>query len=127
MKKVLVVEDDKFLANAYKAGFEGEGFEVSLAFDGEEALSVAEQQKPDVIILDILIPKLDGFAVLQRLKANSELQQIPVIVASNLGQKEDVDKGMELGATDFIIKSESSVTQILGKIKVLLEPQSQTV
>jgi DNA-binding response OmpR family regulator len=121
MKKVLVVEDDKFLANAYKAGFEGEGLEVSLAYDGEEALSMAQELHPDVIILDILIPKMDGFTVLQKLKENSELASIPVIIASNLGQKQDVDKGLELGAVDFIIKSESSVTQILTKIKTVLE------
>ncbi|MEO8580966.1 MAG: response regulator [Patescibacteria group bacterium] len=121
MKKVLVVEDDKFLANAYRAGFEGEGLEVSLAFDGEEALAMANQTKPDVIILDILIPKIDGFSVLQQLKANKELEHIPVIIASNLGQKQDIDKGLELGATDFIIKSESSVTEILNKIKNVLK------
>ena len=121
MKKVLVVEDDKFLANAYKAGFEGEGFEVVLAYDGEEALSLAEQLRPDVILLDILIPKMDGFAVLQHLKANKDLENIPVIIASNLGQQQDIDKGLELGAKDFIVKSESSVTQILTKIKDILK------
>lgn len=121
MKKILVVEDDKFLANAYKAGFEGEGFEVVLAYDGEEALSLAEQMRPDIIILDILIPKMDGFAVLQQLKASKDLEHIPVIIASNLGQQQDIDKGMELGAKDFIVKSESSVTQILNKIKDILK------
>lgn len=120
MKKVLVVEDDKFLANAYKAGFEGEGFEVELAYDGEEALQMAEKIKPDVMLLDILIPKVDGFSVLQQLKLNKELEKIPVIIASNLGQQQDIDRGMQLGATDYIVKSESSVTEILNKIKKIL-------
>ncbi len=120
MKKVLVVEDDKFLANAYKAGFEGEGLEVTIAYDGEEALEQVEQVRPDVIILDILIPKIDGFAVLQRIKANKELEKIPVVIASNLGQKQDIDKGLELGAVDYIVKSESSVTEILAKIKKIV-------
>lgn len=121
MKKVLVVEDDKFLASAYKAGFEGEGFEVSIAFDGEEALDMAKQLMPDVILLDILIPKIDGFSVLQQLKANKELEKIPVIVASNLGQKQDIEKGMQLGAIDYIVKSESSVTEILNKLRNVLK------
>jgi DNA-binding response OmpR family regulator len=121
MKKVLVVEDDKFLSNAYKAGFEGEGFEVSIAFDGEEAMTQAKELMPDVILLDLLIPKVDGFTVLQNLKADKELSKIPVIIASNLGQKQDIDKGIELGAADYIVKSESSVTEILNKIKNLLK------
>lgn len=121
MKKVLVVEDDKFLANAYKAGFEGEDLDVTIAFDGEEALKKATEMKPDVILLDILIPKIDGFSVLQQLKATKELKDIPVIIASNLGQQQDIDRGMELGAADYIVKSESSVTEILNKLKNLLK------
>jgi DNA-binding response OmpR family regulator len=117
----LVVEDDKFLSNAYKAGFEGEGLEVYIAYDGEEALKMAAEVKPDIILLDILIPKIDGFTVLQSLKANKELEHIPVIVASNLGQQQDIDKGLQLGAIDYIVKSESSITEILGKIANVLK------
>jgi len=121
MKKVLVVEDDKFLGNAYKAGFEGEGLEVAIAYDGEDALATVESFQPDVILLDILIPKIDGFGVLAKLKSDDKYKSIPVIIASNLGQKQDIDRGLELGASDYIIKSESSVTEILLKIKTLLK------
>lgn len=121
MKKVLVVEDDKFLGNAYKAGFEGEGLQVEIAFDGEDALAAVERFSPDVILLDILIPKIDGFEVLARLKSDQKTKHIPVIIASNLGQQQDIERGLELGASDYIVKSESSVTEILLKLKTLLK------
>lgn len=120
-KKVLVVEDDRFLANAYKVGFEGEGFQVELAMDGDEAINLATAETPDLILLDIMLPKKDGFTVLQELKADANLKKVPVVVASNLGQPNDIEKGTKLGAVDYIVKSESSITEILQKIRKLMK------
>ena len=87
---VLLVEDDTFLGNIYKTKFDMEGFKVSVAENGEEGLADAKKKKPDIILLDILLPKLDGFRVLEKLKADDELKNIPVILLTNLGQKDDV-------------------------------------
>ena len=117
MSKILVVEDDKFLANAYRVKLEKLGFEVKIAMDGEEGLVFAAEFVPDLILLDLVMPKKDGFTVLQELKADEKLKNIPVLVASNLGQKEDVDKAKELGAVDFVIKSDESLSSIVDKMR----------
>ncbi|MEP7167127.1 MAG: response regulator [Candidatus Woesebacteria bacterium] len=120
MPKILVVEDDKFLSNAYKVKFTKAGFEVLIASDGNEALLVMQSQIPDLILLDLVMPAMDGFAVLAKLKVDQKLNGIPVIVASNLGQKEDIEKALAMGATDFIIKSDVSLDEIVEKIKAKL-------
>src|SRR5437867_1207790 len=106
MKKILVVDDDKFLGNAYRAKLTKAGYEIQLAKDGEEALDALKTFMPDLIILDLVMPVKDGFTTLEELKKNDQYKTIPVIVASNLGQKEDFDRAMKLGAVDFIIKSD---------------------
>lgn len=115
-KKVLVAEDDKFLSSAYKAKLTKAGFEVTMASDGDEALKALKSYKPDVILLDLIMPNKDGFVVLEEVEQNEELKKIPVIIASNLGQKEDIDKGMALGAKDFVIKSNMSLDDLVSKI-----------
>ena len=120
-KKILVVEDDKFLSSAYKAKLTKAGFEVVMALDGEEATTALTTFTPDIILLDLIMPKKDGFAVLQEIKASDKWKNIPVIVASNLGQKEDIDRGMALGAKDFIIKSDLSLDDLIKKINSLIQ------
>jgi DNA-binding response OmpR family regulator len=120
MSKILIVEDDKYLINAYRVKMAKEGFEVQLAMDGDEALLVLNSFHPDVILLDLVMPKRDGFSVLEEIKKNPKLNKIPVIIASNLGQKEDIDRGMKLGATDYIIKSDMSMEGIVGKIQKII-------
>lgn len=117
MTKVLVVEDDRFLISAYRAKLTKSGFEVQMASDGEEALTVLQSFHPDVILLDLVMPRKDGFATLAEIKQHADLKDIPVIVASNLGQKEDIDKAMGLGATDFIIKSDLSMDDLVAKLE----------
>jgi two-component system, OmpR family, alkaline phosphatase synthesis response regulator PhoP len=117
MAKVLVVEDDRFLISAYRAKLTKSSFEVQMASDGEEALTVLETFRPDVILLDLVMPRMDGFATLAAIKQRDELKNIPVIVASNLGQKEDFDKAMGLGAADFIIKSDLSMDDLVTKLE----------
>jgi DNA-binding response OmpR family regulator len=115
--KVLVVEDDAFLVDAYKLKLTKEGFEIEIASDGEEALSKLKNFMPDVILLDVVMPRKDGFATLQEIKSSEQLKKIPVIMASNLGQKEEVDRAMQLGAVDFITKSNMSIADLIEKIK----------
>lgn len=121
MKRILVAEDDKFLSTAYKIKLSKAGFDVKLTPNGSDALKEVESFKPDLILLDLVMPGKDGFYVLEelnRLKIN-----IPVIIASNLGQQEDIKKGMSLGAKDYIVKTEVQLEDIVKKINRLLSQQ----
>ena len=117
---ILLVEDDSFLANIYKTKFEMEGFSVNVAENGELGLKEAKKKKPDLILLDILLPKMDGFTVLQHLKADSALKDVPVILLTNLGQKDDVEKGLKLGAADYLIKAHFKPSETVDKVKKVL-------
>lgn len=121
MKSILVAEDDKFLANAYRVKLEKEGFAVTLAFDGNEAVELVKAKKPDLIVMDLVMPVSDGFSAIESIKLEPELKSIPIIVASNLSQKEDIDRGLGLGANDYIIKSETPLDELISKIKKLTE------
>ncbi|MFA5933469.1 MAG: response regulator [Microgenomates group bacterium] len=121
MAKVLVVEDDQFLTSAYRVKLAKAGFEIIVAADGEEALSVLAKDIPDVILLDLVLPKKDGFEVLKEIRANEKLKSIPVLIASNLGQKEDIDRGKSLGATDYIVKSDMTLDDLVNKINSLIK------
>lgn len=118
--KILIVEDDEFLVNIYQTKFEIEGFKVFLAKDGEQALKVAKSKLPDIMLLDILLPKLDGFAVLEELKKDPATKNIPVILLTNLGQKEDVQKGLNLGAADYLIKAHFKPSETVDKVRKVL-------
>lgn len=117
---VLLVEDDVFLSGIYQKKFEMEGFKVFTADNGEKALTEAAKKKPDIILLDILLPKLDGFAVLEKLKNDPETKPIPVILLTNLGQKDDVEKGLEAGAADYLIKAHFKPSEVVDKVKKVL-------
>lgn len=118
--KVLIVDDDAFLSGIYATKLELDGFEVATARDGEEGLKAAMREKPDLILLDVLMPKLDGFEVLKRLKADEETKAIPVIMLTNLGQKEDIEKGLQDGAVDYLIKAHFVPAEAVDKIKKVL-------
>lgn len=124
MKKILVVEDDTYLANAYRVKLTKAGFEVDNALDGEEALQHLSTFAPDLILLDLVLPKKDGFAVLSEIKTNPAFSSIPVIIASNLGQKEDIEKGLQLGAKDFFVKTDLSLNNLIEKINQTMQPKS---
>jgi len=115
MLKILVIEDDQFLGNAYNLKLSKAGFEVKVAKDGNEGLTELSSFVPDIILLDLIMPDMDGFACLEA-KKQTVHSDIPVIVASNLGQKEDFETAKKLGAVDFIIKSDVSLEEIIGKI-----------
>lgn len=114
---ILLVEDDSFLAEMYATKFTVEGFKVALATDGDKGVKLAKKEKPDIILLDILLPKMDGFQVLEKLKADESLKDVPVILLTNLSQKEDVDRGLKLGAVDYLIKAHFMPSEVTAKIK----------
>ncbi|MFA6485849.1 MAG: response regulator [Candidatus Magasanikbacteria bacterium] len=117
---VLIVEDDVFLSQIYQKKFEIEGFKLVTADNGEKAFTEAKKKKPDIILLDILLPKMDGFAVLEKIKNDREIQNIPVILLTNLGQKEDVDKGLEVGAADYLIKAHVKPSEVVDRVRKIL-------
>lgn len=116
-KKILIVEDDKFLRELIVKKLSEEGFITLEAIDGEEGLKKAKEEKPDLILLDLILPGIDGFEVLDKLKKDQETKSIPVIVLSNLGQKEDIEKGLKLGAFDYLVKANFTPGEIIEKVK----------
>jgi len=119
--RILIAEDDKFLAKAYQVKFEKLEHEVRIASDGEEVFTLLEGYDPDVILLDLVMPKMDGFAVLEKLKANETTKSIPVVVASNLGQEEDVEKCKKLGAEKFVVKSNLSIQELIEQTMAVVQ------
>ncbi|MFA6519485.1 MAG: response regulator [Candidatus Paceibacterota bacterium] len=118
--KVLIVEDEEVLAKVFQEKLEKSGYEVQVASDGEAALVSTASFKPDVIVLDLLLPKKNGFEVLEALKKDEELKVIPVIVVSNLGEDSDIKRSLQLGAADYYVKSEHPINEIIEKIKNVL-------
>ena len=116
-KLILVAEDDQFYANIYKVKLAKEGYQVVLAFNGEETLKEARLKKPDLILLDLIMPVKDGFETLKELKEDTSLRDVKVVVLSNLGQDEDIKKVKELGATDYLVKTNISIQKVLDKIR----------
>ena len=120
-KKILIVEDDGFLRELISRKLVQEGFEIVEALDGEEGLKKTKEEKPDMVLLDLILPSVDGFEVLAQIKKDSALAAIPVIILSNLGQKTEVEKGLQLGAADYMVKANFTPTEIIAKIKHVLQ------
>lgn len=120
MKKILIAEDDKFLANAYRFKLDKAGFEVKIVSDGEECLETLKTFVPDILILDLVMPKKDGFSTLADMKADEKLKNIPVLIASNLEQEEDINRGMKMGANGYIIKSNLSLDDLVAEINKMI-------
>ena len=120
-KTILIIEDDKFLRELIAQKLSKEDYEISEAIDGEEGMSKVKEEKPDLILLDLILPGIDGFEVLSQIKKDPALSPIPVIILSNLGQKEDVEKGTKLGAVDYLIKAHFTPGEIIEKIKNILK------
>ncbi|HOA47751.1 MAG TPA: response regulator [Candidatus Paceibacterota bacterium] len=118
MSKILIVEDDKFLRELLESKLKEEkDFTVVTAKDGEEGLQKAREEDPDLIILDLILPGFDGFEVLEKIKSSAATVDTKVIVLSNLGQKEDIDRAMKLGAEDYLIKAHFTLEEIVKKIR----------
>jgi len=114
---LLIVEDDKFLHKILLTKFQKEGFDVRGAADGEEALQALLTFQPTVILLDLILPKMNGFEVLAEIKTNAKTAGIPVIVLSNLSQDEDIRRAMELGAVGFLVKADRSINDVVQQVK----------
>lgn len=117
MKTILFIEDESALQKTFGEILKQEGYETISALDGETGLRLVKSQKPDLILLDLILPKMHGFEVLKKLKEDEETKDIPVIVLTNLEKIEDVDKALELGATTYLVKAKYSLEEIVEKIK----------
>lgn len=122
--KVLSIEDDKFLSSLVAKKLGAAGFEMIHATNGEDALKMVKDEKPAIILLDILLPEMSGFEVLEKLKEDPETKDIPVLLFSNLGQREDIDKGIKLGAEKFIVKATVVLDDIVKEIQDTLASKS---
>ena len=120
-KNILVVEDDKFLRELIVRKLTEEGYNTSEAVDGEEGAKKTKEEKPDLVLLDLILPGIDGFEVLASIKQNPQTASTPVIILSNLGQTEDVEKGLKLGAIDYMVKAHFTPGEIVEKVKKVLE------
>ncbi|MBI1971252.1 MAG: response regulator [Candidatus Wildermuthbacteria bacterium] len=120
MQKILVIEDDPFLRELTTQKLSKEGYEVFESADGEKGLELAKEKKPNLVLLDMMLPGIDGFRVLQHLKENHATNSIPVVILSNLGGKEDVERALELGAADFLIKVQFTPEEVIEKIRTHL-------
>jgi DNA-binding response OmpR family regulator len=119
-KPILLVEDDKFLRELMVQKLAKEGYQVVEAVDGEEGVKKAKEGNPGLVLLDLILPGIDGFEVLTKIKADPLTSAIPVIILSNLGQREDVERGMNLGASDYLIKAHFTPGEIIEKIKNII-------
>lgn len=120
-KNILIIEDDKFLRELIAQKLKKEGYKISEAIDGEEGVKKIKEEKPDLILLDLILPGIDGFEVLSRMKEDPVLAKIPVVILSNLGQKEDVERGLKLGAVDYLIKAHFTPGEIVEKVRSALK------
>jgi len=120
MTKVLLVEDDPFLIDIYTTKLKTEGFDLLLAKNGEEALEKIENNKPSLVILDIVLPNMDGWQVLKQIKNIRGVEKMKILVLSNLGQKEEVEKGLKLGADKYLIKSDFTPSQVVKQLNKLI-------
>lgn len=118
MAKILIVEDDEILAKMYLKKLEHEGFTVENAYSGEEGLKAVNKEKPDLILLDIMMPGIDGFAVVKQLKADDNTKNIPIIILTNLGTSQIfVDEAKMLGVNEYLVKYKTSASEVVTKIK----------
>jgi CheY-like chemotaxis protein len=119
-KRILIVEDDDFLLQMYVTKLELENFKVFGSINGVQGLKTAQREKPDLILLDLNLPEMDGFEVLERLKADDDTKDIPVLVLTNYAQKDNIDRCLELGADDYLIKAHFVPSEVIKKIKDIL-------
>ena len=118
--KVLIIEDDRFLSSLMKARLEKEGFSVTQAFNGEEAMDLLKKDQPDMIVLDLIMPRVSGFEFLENISVDPQVSKIPVMILSNLGQESDIQKVKRLGAVQYFVKVKTSIDELVSHVKELL-------
>lgn len=120
-KKILITEDEPGLLDMYKLYFEHAGYEVIDAADGKIGVEFAKKEKPDLILLDILMPQIDGWAMLKELKSDPATKAIPIVIFSNLAQTEEIQRGLAMGADQYLVKSALTPKELLTKVQGLLD------
>lgn len=119
--KILIVEDEATLQKALTDVLDQEGYNVISALDGMRGLELANQEKPDLILLDIILPKMDGFEILKKIKGNKETSEIPVIILTNLSDLDNIQKALDLGATTYLVKADFHLEDVLKKVREVLK------
>ena len=119
-EKILVIEDEKILLDAIAKKLQVAGYSVRTALNGEEGLEKIKEEKPDLILLDILMPKVDGFEVLKKMSEDKELSEIPVVIISNSGQPVEIERAMSMGVKDYLIKAEFDPEVVIAKVRNIL-------
>ncbi|HDH31337.1 MAG TPA: response regulator [Candidatus Wolfebacteria bacterium] len=121
-KKILLIEDDIFLSSLLKNRFQKEGVKIIYSKDGEDVIKILTETKPDLILLDIMLPKKSGFEIMEEIRSDPQLQiqNVPIVIISNLGQPEDISKGEQLGAAGYLIKAKTSIDDLIKKVKTFL-------
>lgn len=123
MNKILIIEDEEIILDLMQKKLSQEGYETSVAKDGKEGLKAMRGIKPDLVLLDIVMPEMGGFEVMKEMRKDSDLKNIPVIVVSNSGQPVEIDKARELGAKDWLIKTEFDPQEVIDKVRKQLSSQ----
>ncbi|NCU41483.1 MAG: response regulator [Candidatus Moranbacteria bacterium] len=123
-KKVLLVEDDVFVSDVYSTRLSKEGYQVFLMNNGRDAVGWLETNTPDIVLLDIMMPYMDGIEVLKELRQKDSCKEVPVIMLTNLSEKENIREALSLGANDYLIKSHFTPSEIVTKVNVFFEPHS---
>lgn len=121
MRKVLLIEDDPFLVDIYTTKLKEAGFLSEIAIDGEQGLKKTKEFKPDLVLLDIVLPSIDGWEYLRKVKKDEKLNTLKIVVLSNLGQKEEVEKGIGLGVSRYLIKAHYTPSEVIREIKEILK------
>lgn len=118
-QKILIIEDEKVLSELLEKKIKEDGYEVFIAMDGEEGLELMKKEKPDLVLLDIIMPRMDGFRVMEEMNKDPELnlKKIPVVIVSNSGQPVEIDKALDLGVRDYLIKTQFDPMEVIDKIK----------
>jgi CheY-like chemotaxis protein len=120
MKTILFVEDDPFIVDIYKTKLREAGFNVEAAFSGGECLKKLKEKKPDLLLLDLCLPEIEGWEIIETVKKSESLKTLPIIILSNLSQKQEVDKAINLGAERYLIKAHYTPSEVIKEIKTIL-------
>lgn len=124
--RILVVEDDQFMLKAHEIKFTHEGFDIWFAKDGDEALGFLTRERPDVVLLDLMLPRTSGFDVLVAIRKHAVWKDVPVIVMTNLGQPQDVERAKSLGANDYLIKANTKISDVVKKVREYIKMEENT-
>lgn len=124
--KILLIEDDKFLSSVLKSRMEREGFTVLQAFDGNEGFEIMKDEQPDLVVLDLIMPNMSGFDLLEKVSTDPQMGDTPIVVASNLGQESDIEKAKRLGVRDYFVKVQMSIDELAETLKDLAKQHTQS-